>query len=357
MADALEGLGLDERVRTLFDDLVAEGLVLGRVIRVDRGQCVVGTGDGPIRAEPSTKLRASAELGEGVPAVGDWVALRCAPDMDVSQVEHILPRTSAITRKVADRTTGAQVLAANVDVVVIVHALAGDPNLSRIERELVVAWESGGDPVIVLNKSDLCDDLEQALADVEAVACGVPVVLMSALEGTGATELERHITPGRTAVLLGPSGVGKSTIVNRLAGSDIQETFDVREGDQKGRHTTIARELLELPSGALLIDTPGLRALALWEVDEGIAMAFADIEELSGGCRFRDCTHSEEPGCAVRDAVDAGELDARRLDSFHRLQREMEHLAAKKDARLRAEKDRKWKEIHRSMRHHPKRGR
>jgi ribosome biogenesis GTPase len=350
----LDGLGFDDRMAPAADEARSEGLVVGRVVRVDRGQPLVDTGELAVRAEPSSKLMAGVASAEDLPAVGDWVALRADEAMDVAMLERVLPRHSAISRRDPKKATDVQVLAANVDVVFVVHALSGDPRLGRLERELVAAWEGGAEPVIVLNKADLCDDSDAAVESVRSVAAAVPIVLASATEGQGIDEVSAQLGPGRTAVLLGPSGGGKSTIVNRMVGEDVRAVGEVRARDQKGRHTTVARELIRLPDGGLVIDSPGLRAFALWLSEEGFAQAFTDIHELAADCRFRDCAHDSEPGCAVRAAVEDGSLDARRLESYHRLDRELEYLESKHDERLRAERVNKWKQIHRSLRHHPK---
>jgi ribosome biogenesis GTPase len=247
-----------------------------------------------------------------------------------------------------------QVLAANVDTVFVVHPIAEDPNLRRIERELALAWDSGAVPVVVLTKADLSADADAARDAVEAVALGVDVVVTSAVEGEGIDALGAYATGGRTVALVGPSGAGKSTLVNALVGSDVQATREVRESDGKGRHTTVVREIVPLPGGGALLDTPGMRALALTDADEGIAVAFADIVELAEDCRFRDCTHSGEPGCAVQAAVDRGELAPERLESWHKLRREAEVAAMKTDARLRSEEVRRWKVILKSVKDHPK---
>lgn len=354
--DPLEHLGFDEGAREQFAPFADRGLVPGRVVRVDRGQYVVVTGDGEVRAEPATRLVAVASTGVDLPAVGDWIALRSAPDMDFAIVEEVLPRHSAFVRRDPKEATDAQVLAANVDTVFVVHALADDPNVSRIERELVLAWESGASPVVVLNKADLAEDPEAARREVEAAAPGVPVLLVSALSGDGLAEVSAHVTSGRTAVFLGPSGVGKSTIVNHLVGSDVQATESVRAVDQKGRHTTVARELIELPGGGAVIDTPGLRALALWDAADGMSLAFSDIQDLAARCKFRDCRHESEPGCAVREAIESGVLDARRLESYQKLARELEHLATRKDAAARVDREKRGKQIARYVREIKKHG-
>jgi ribosome biogenesis GTPase len=280
-----------------------------------------------------------------LPAVGDWVAVMDAEAIDVPLIEAVLPRTSAITRGDPGEDSAVQVLAANVDTVFVVHPIAEPPNLRRIERELALAWDSGAVPVIVLTKADLSVDPDGARVAVESIAPGVDVLSMNALAGEDVAPLAGYMSAHRTAVLLGPSGAGKSTIVNALLGRQRQETHAVRASDQRGRHTTVARELLALPEGGVLIDTPGLRALGLTGSEAGISLTFSDVEQLSGACRFRDCTHESEPGCAVRAAVDSGALPAERLASYRKLMREAEVAAARTDTRLRAEEDRKAKTI------------
>ena len=332
----LAALGFGERFQALFAPLAEQGFIPGRVSRVDRGLPLVLTEDGPVRAEPATHLR---ETSEGPIAVGDWIALARPEGHDVAIAEAILPRTSAFTRKDPGEQAIGQVMAANIDTVFVVQALSPNgPNLSRLERELVLAWESGATPAVVLTKTDLCRDGEALRDEVRAVALGVDIHLVSAVTGQGVDELRDQIEPGTTVAFFGASGVGKSTLLNCLIGTDVQETAEVRETDGKGRHTTVAREMFFLPEGGIIIDTPGMRALALWDAEEGIASAFPDIEELAEGCRFADCTHTREPGCAVREAMEAGELAERRLDSYLRLREELERLTEKQDVRARAEK-------------------
>jgi ribosome biogenesis GTPase / thiamine phosphate phosphatase len=348
----LATLGFTERFQALFAPLAEKGFVPGRVSRVDRGLPLVLTEDGPVRAEPATHLR---ETSDGPMAVGDWVALARPEGHDVTIVEAILPRTSAFTRKDPGEAAIGQVMAANIDTVFVVQALAPNgPNLSRLERELVLAWESGAVPAVLLTKADLCHDAEALRDEVAAVALGVDIHLTSAVTGQGVHELHDLIEPGQTVAFFGASGVGKSTLLNSLAGADVQATAEVRGTDGKGRHTTVAREMFFLPEGGILIDTPGMRALALWDAEEGIASAFPDIEELAAGCRFADCTHTREPGCAVRAALEAGELAERRLESYVRLKEELERLAEKQDARARAEKKKAEKVLHREMKRYQK---
>jgi ribosome biogenesis GTPase / thiamine phosphate phosphatase len=241
------------------------------------------------------------------------------------------------------------VVAANVDVVFLVGAFGADLNVRRLERYLAAGWESGADPVIVLNKSDLADDLAGATAEVEAIAFGVPVHAVSAADGTGLEGLARHLEGNRTAALLGSSGVGKSSLVNRLLGSERQDVADLR-ADGRGRHTTTYRELIPLPGGGLLLDTPGMRELGLWDADEGIDQAFADVAALAADCRFSDCAHEGEPGCAVLAAVEGGRLPTERLESYRKLLRELQHLEVKGDPRALAEARKHRRRFARSLR-------
>ena len=281
-----------------------------------------------------------------------------AAAIDVPLIEAVLPRTSAITRGDPGEDSDVQVLAANVDTVFVVHPIAEPPNLRRIERELSLAWDSGAVPSSSSPRPTSPPDPVGAQAAVESVALGVDVLAMNALEGESVTPLLDYMSGHRTAVLLGPSGAGKSTIANALLGRQRQETRAVRVNDQRGRHTTVTRELIALPGGGVLIDTPGLRALGLTGSEEGITLTFSDIEELSVACRFRDCAHQDEPGCAVRDAVARGTLPAARLASYQKLMREAEVAAARTDARLRADEDRKAKSLSKAVkgyyRDHPR---
>lgn len=256
-------------------------------------------------------------------------------------IEVILPRHSAFVRKDPGEETEEQVLTANVDVVFVVQSLSGGGiNPNRLERELVVAWDSGSRPVVLLTKADLSDDAEAQRKFAEEIAFGVDVIVESAVTGLGVDDVRAQIPAGVTAALLGGSGVGKSTLVNRIVGSDLQATREVRLSDDKGRHTTVARELVEIPGGGVIIDTPGMRGLALWEVEDGVEAAFPEIVELGLRCRFRDCAHGDEPGCAVRRAVEEGELPARRLESYLRITGELTELARRQDEKAWRDKER-----------------
>ena len=342
---ALQALGYSPRWQALFEPFAEQGLTPARVIRSDRGASLLATPTGIAPAQSSVRLLKSARGTAEMPAVGDWVAVLTGDDLDAPLIEAVLERASAITRGDPGRASDVQVLAANIDTVFIVHPIADPPNLRRIERELSLAWDSGAAPVVVLTKADLSADPEAARSAVESVALGVDVLVTNALSGDSADLLLAYITGDRTAVLVGPSGAGKSTLINGLLGEQRQATREVRLGDGKGRHTTVARELIQMPQGGLLIDTPGLRALGLTGSEEGIASVFPDIEEAAGGCRFSDCTHDHEPGCAVRAAVEAGSLEPERLASYHKLLAEAQEAAARADGRLRAERERKSKTI------------
>jgi len=340
----LERLGFTDRERALFAPLAESGLEPARVARVDRGLPLVATAAGLERAEPATHLVKTAGESASRAVVGDWVALARPEGHDMPIIEAILPRHGAFARKDPGEETGEQVLIANVDVVFVVQALSGGGiNVGRLERELVLAWESGAIPVVILTKADKCEDLETERAHAEEIAFGVDVIVESAVTGLGIDEVRARVPAGVTAALLGGSGVGKSTLVNRLVGHELQATKTVRETDDKGRHTTVARELVPLPDGGVLIDTPGMRALALWDAGEGMAAAFPDIEALAERCRFRDCNHVNEPGCAVIAAVATGELSERRLASYLRLSDELVDLARRQDEKSRRDKKREGK--------------
>ncbi|MDX6739499.1 ribosome small subunit-dependent GTPase A [Actinocorallia sp. A-T 12471] len=336
---SLEALGYDES----FAAHLEPGLVPGRVVRVDRGACLVLTGEGP--------RQAGNRLPEGErPCVGDWAGLTSGRDPVVRQ---ILPRRTAIVRASASPGVSAgQVLAANVDVVYIAEPAVPEIDLGRIERLLALAWESGARPVVVITKADLAGTVlpESVMDEVVRAAPGAEVVAISAVARTGLDGLSP--AAGETAVVLGRSGAGKSTLVNALARREAMETGEVRASDGRGRHTTVHRELLLLPGGGMIIDTPGLRSIGLQADGEGVSRTFADVADLAEACRSTDCAHDGEPGCAVAEAVADGTLPERRLASWRKLQREAEWAASRTDARLRAERENRWKAIHKQMRGH-----
>lgn len=308
--------------------------------------------EGEYLASVSGRLRHAAGGARDFPATGDWVVVSKTPGDDRGVIHSVLPRTSCFSRKVAGSRTDEQVVAANVDTVFLVGGLDGDFNPRRLERALVLAWESGADPVIVLTKADLGQHVAERRRAAEEAAAGVPVVVISAATGEGLSALAPYLLRGRTVALLGSSGVGKSTLVNRLLGEDRQRTLAVRASDDRGRHATTHRELIPLPGGALVIDTPGLREIQLWAGETSLNDAFTDLAALAEGCRFRDCRHRDEPGCAVRAAVADGRLPAERLESHHKLARELRSLEIRQDVGLQRAQKAKWRAIHRQARHH-----
>ncbi|MGG6242481.1 ribosome small subunit-dependent GTPase A [Nodosilinea sp. AN01ver1] len=344
--------GWNATCKQAFAPWAEAGFEAGRVALEHRGAYQLLTPTGELWAEVTGQFRHQAESEQAFPAVGDWVAFYRG---DPATIHAVLPRQSAFVRKAAGGKTEGQVVAANVDTVFLVTGLDGDFNLRRIERYLVAAWESRANPVIVLNKADTCTDLGDRLAQVESVAIGVPIHAVSAATGAGLEQLTPYLGLGQTVALIGSSGVGKSTLTNHFLGLQQQATQAVRDDDSRGRHTTTGRHLLPLPSGALLIDTPGMRELQLWTTSDGLEATFADIEELAADCRFRDCRHQGEPGCAVEEAIASGALERDRLHSYHKLQREQQWLDQRQDARASLNSKRRWKTIHKAMRDRPNR--
>jgi ribosome biogenesis GTPase / thiamine phosphate phosphatase len=322
---------------------------------VDRGLCTVLTEAGAVRASwGSGLLDEVASDDAATPCTGDWALVRDWPD-GPSTVEAVLPRRTAIIRAEAAGTSHGQVLAANVDFVGAVVALHPEPNLNRLERLITLAWESGAQPVVILTKADLVTDADLLAEDVAKVAPGVTVICCSTVTGAGIERLRDTLAGRATLGLLGVSGHGKSSLTNALVGAPVLSVRSIRD-DGKGRHTSVRREMLLLPSGGTVIDTPGLRGVGLQESEAGMAATFPDVVELAARCRFTDCAHQGEPGCAVQDAVATGALPVRRLDSWRRLQREAAWMAARSDARLRAEQNKKWRRISKENRT-PKRAR
>jgi ribosome small subunit-dependent GTPase A len=352
---SLADLGWDaSRVAELASLSSTRGIDLApaRVARVDRGALTVLNGSASLRVRPSGRLfEQDTGLGEpvGTPAVGDWVAL------DATVAVAVLTRRSSFERSVSNRQTLAQVVAANVDTVFIVAPLVGRPRPRLLQRALAMAWQSGATPVVLLTKADIASDVPERVAAAQADAVGTDVFAVSAATGEGLDALVAYLAPGQTVAMIGPSGAGKSTLTNALgAGTFALQTGAVRD-DGKGRHTTTARELVVLPSGAVAIDSPGLRGLALWEAEEGIGVAFADIVDFASDCRFADCAHHGEPGCAVGRAIAEGDLDAARFDDYEKLLREQRRLETRRDGRARALEHARAKVFYKAVKRQPHR--
>ena len=342
----LSSYGWSPELQELFDQEFEgrDDLAPGRVSVQQRGILTLVTGQGEVPATLAGRFVREAAQGD-FPVAGDWVAVALQPDGS-GVIHGLVPRRTAFVRRApADSGQTEQVVAANADLALLVAALTRDLNLRRLERYLALAWTSGAQPVVLLTKADVAEELEATLAEVEAIAVGVPVLVLSVIDGRGLDDLRALLEPGKTAVLLGSSGAGKSTLVNVLAGWERMATQETRASDERGRHTTMHRELILLPSGAILLDTPGMRELGVVESLEGLTDAFADIEELALHCKFNDCAHETEPGCAIRAAIDAGELEPERWESFLKLEREQAFLDRKGDPAAMAAARRKWKAL------------
>jgi ribosome biogenesis GTPase len=344
----------DERIQQFEPWAGKVDLQPGRVIIGFNYLYRVATGDGEVEAVSSGRLKHHAESQGELPAVGDWVVLRKRPDEDRGAIVAVLPRRSRFSRRAAGNTTDEQVVAANVDVLFIVMSLDHDYSVRRLERYLLMARESGAAPVVLLTKPDLSTDLAAAVAAVVAASGDAPVHVVSPKLNQGLEQVAPYVTAGRTAALLGSSGVGKSTIINRLVGGDVQKTREVREADSKGRHTTTHRELVALPGGGQMIDTPGMRELQLWDAGDSVRETFDDVDELAADCHFTDCRHRDEPRCAVKAAVEDGRLPADRLASYHTLQDELAYLARQQDERAQIEEKRRGKIGAKALRQHLK---
>lgn len=332
-----------------------DGYSVGRISLEHKNSYIVITEQGEVPAVLTGRMYFDADGRQDLPVVGDWVAVTLLDEADPHAVIHrILPRRSKFSRKVAGGRVEEQLVAANIDTVFIVVGLDHNFSARRIERYLTLAWESGADPVIVLSKADICDDLPGRLADARASAGEAPVHAVSVVSGDGLDALRSYLGRGRTVAFLGSSGVGKSTIINYLLGSQTQRVQAVRTADSRGRHTTTHRQMFLLPSGGLVIDTPGMRELQLWNADDGLAGTFSDIEDVARQCRYSDCSHTDEPGCRVQELLLSGGLDRARFDNYLKMQKELRYLERKQDLGAEHADRMKWKKIHKSMRHFKK---
>ncbi|MFS0865135.1 ribosome small subunit-dependent GTPase A [Fredinandcohnia sp. 179-A 10B2 NHS] len=337
--------GWNENLQESFNSYESQGYHVGRVALEHKRMYRVVTQQGEMLAEVSGKFRFEATSRESYPAVGDWVVLSILEGEGKAIIHAVLPRFSKFSRKAAGTVTEEQIVATNINLVFLVNALNNDFNLRRIERYLLMAWESGANPVIVLTKSDLCDDVESKISEVESVAYGVPIHACSVKNNIGLDSLMAYFKGNQTVALLGSSGAGKSTLTNSLLGEEKLLVQEVREDDDRGRHTTTHRELVLLETGGVIIDTPGMRELQLWESEAALGHSFQDIEELSNNCRFRDCSHHSEPGCAIQAAIEDGTLESGRYQSYVKLQKELAYLDRKTDKKAQMVEKDKWKKI------------
>jgi ribosome biogenesis GTPase len=329
-----------------FRECAADGHIPGRVAVENKTNYGVYTEFGELTAEVSGKFMFDAESREDYPAVGDWVVLRPIPDEGKAIIDKVLPRQTVFSRKEAGSRTEMQILASNIDTVFIMTSLNQDFNLRRVERYMILAHESGAKPVIVLSKADICDDIETKLKETEGISDGVPVHVLSSFTHVGVDELTKYLDGGKTVALLGSSGTGKSTFVNTLLGSDNLRTLEISKYKDKGHHATTRRELIVVPTGGLIMDTPGMRELQLWDGGEGLENVFDDIESLFHQCKFTDCRHENEPGCAVRAAIKSGAIDEHRYKNYLKMKREIKYFEFRKDHKASIAEKKKWKKIH-----------
>lgn len=350
MGSPLDDWGWDARWSEAFASLSSRNLRAARVVAQQRGLLTVAAEDGTRPARVTGAMRHKASGAADLPCVGDWLACEAVPGEETLTVRAILPRRTKLSRKAAGEALEEQVIAANLDAVVVMTAMNADFNVRRLERFLAVVRESGAEAVIALNKADSCEDPGPYLGEARMVAGDAAVLALSAKTGQGLDLLAQWVKPGRTVGFVGTSGVGKSTLINRLLGREALKTNATRAGDERGRHTTTHRELFVLPAGGVLLDTPGMREMAFWEAERGLAESFDEIETLAAGCRFKDCAHGSEPGCAVKAAIESGDLPASRLEAMNKLKREAAFQARRVDPAAQAAEKKKWRTANKALR-------
>jgi ribosome biogenesis GTPase len=345
----LKNIGFDAFFQKHLEKCQIEGLSVGRICAEYKENYRIFCENGELSAIISGKFRNKCKTREDFPAVGDWVLFENIQGESKGIVQLILPRKSKLSRKVAGKETQEQMLASNVDFVFVVCSLNYDFNLRRIERYLSLIWQSGATPVVILTKTDLCQDVQSKIFEVQSVAFGVEIYAISNISNEGIEVLQKYLEDNKTVVLVGSSGVGKSSLINNLAKENIMKVNELRSNIEKGRHTTTHKQMMVLPGGGLIIDTPGIRELQLWDAEDGISQVFGDIEEIAKNCKFKDCTHTNEPGCAVNEALEIGLLDKYRLENYIKMQKEQEYLTNKQtQSAAKIEKD-KWKAIHKQI--------
>jgi ribosome biogenesis GTPase len=350
----LSNFGYNNFFQKHFSEFSGNGFIPARVAIEHKSLYVVYSEHGELSAELSGKFYFNAEDKADYPAVGDWVVIRPLLDEQKALIEHVLPRQNVFARKSAGIKTEEQIIASNIDVLFIMTSLNQDLNINRLERYLTLALDKKLQPVIVLSKSDLCEDLEEKMEQIKRLSDEIPVHIICSIKGDGIDDLRKYFIDNKTSAIVGSSGVGKSTLINVLAGKEVMKVDDIGNYKDKGIHTTSHRELIILPDGGMIIDTPGMRELQLWEGGDGLSDVFADIEALLSTCRFTDCKHESEPGCAIREAIESGSIDEAKYENYLKMQREIKYFERRKDNKAMSEEKKKWKKIHKQGMEHVK---